>query len=124
MDEGDQAQDVEAPRSQYVSGSAICWESEIVVDNQVVCWNEQDTLVWEQFFFSRRQNSWINPLVQPTEQIGQLVADNHRVLEERVQKKTFEWDNLRQKDLAKVHEMEIATHAACQQLSNQVQQVL
>ena len=95
-----------------------------MADNQVVPWNEQETLVWEKNFLGRCQNAWINLLVQRTEQIGQLVAGNHRVLEERVQKQTFEWDDLRRQVLAKVHEMEIATHAACQQLSNQVQQVL
>ena len=47
MDQENQAQNVEAPRSQYVSGGALRWESGIVVDNQFVPWNEQDTLVWE-----------------------------------------------------------------------------
>ena len=61
--------------------------------------------------------------MQLTEQIGQLVVDNHRVLVERVQEQTCQWDNLGRQVLAKVHEMEIATHGACQQLSNQVQQV-
>ena len=112
------------PQLQYASSGAICWKNEIVVDNQVVPWDEQNTLVWEQNFISRCQEAWINPLLQRTEQIGQLVVDNHQTLERRVQEQTFQWDNLRQQVLAKVQEMEIATHGACQQLSNQVQQVL
>ena len=90
MDQENQGQDVESPRSHYVSGSAICWESEIVVDNQVVPWNEQDTLVWEQNFLSRCQNAWINPLVQRTEQIGELAAENDKIHEQKFVEKTFE----------------------------------
>ena len=89
MDQENQGQDVEVPRSQYVSGGTICWESEIVVDNQVVPWNEQDTLVWEQNFLSRCQNAWLNPLVQRTEQIGEMAAENHKILEQKVREKTL-----------------------------------
>ena len=121
MDQETRAQDVEAPRSQYVSGSAICWESEIVVDNQVVAWNEQDTLVWEQNFLSRCQNAWINGLVQRTEQIGEMAAENHKILEQKVREKNLEWDNLRRQVLEKVQEMENAKRGACQQFSLQVQ---
>ena len=84
-----------------------------MVDNQVVRWDEQNTLLWEQNFLSRCQNAWINPLVQRTEQIGEMAAENHKILEQKVREKTFEWDNMRQQVLEKVQEMEIATHGAC-----------
>ena len=90
MEQENQGQDVEVTRSQYVSGGAICWESEILVENQVVPWDEQNTLVWEQNFLSRCQNAWINPLVQRTEQIGQMAAENHNILEQKFREKTFE----------------------------------
>ena len=112
------------PQLQYASSGALCRKNEIVVDNQVVPWDEQNIPVWEQNFIGRCQDASINPLLQRTEQPGQLVVDNHQTLEGRFQEQTFQWDNLRQQVLAKVHEMEIATHGACQQLSNQVQQVL
>ena len=70
MDRENQAQDVEAPRSQYVSGSAICWGNEVVVENRVVPWKNQDTLIWEQIFHGRCQTALINPPVQRTEQIA------------------------------------------------------
>ena len=124
MDQEDQVQQAEIPRLYYASSGTIYWENETVVDNQVVPWDEPNTLVWEQNFIGRCQDAWINPLLQRTEQIGQLVVNNHQTLERRDQEQTFQWDNLRQQVLAKVHEMEIATHGACQQFSNQVQQVL
>ena len=120
----EQPQSAMFPQLQYASSGAVCWKNEILGDNQVVPWGEQNTLVWEQNFIGRCQDAWINPSLQRTEKSGRLVVDNHQTLERRVQEQTFQWDNLRQQVLAKVHEMEIATHGACQQLSNQVQQVL
>ena len=84
MDQEDRVQEAEIPRLQYASSGAICWQNETMVDNQVVPWDEQNTLVWEQNFLARCQDAWINPLVQRTEQIGRLVVENHQALEQRV----------------------------------------
>ena len=48
MDQEDQVQQAEIPRLQYASSGTICWQNETVVDRQVVPWDEQKTLVWEQ----------------------------------------------------------------------------
>ena len=94
------------------------------MDNQVIPWTEENSTAWEREFVSRCQNAWVNPLVQRTEQIGRIAAENHKILEQKVREKTFEWDNLRRQVLEKVQEMENARQGACQQLSLQVQQAI
>ena len=93
MDQEDRVQEDEIPRLQYSSGSAICWQNETVVDNRVFPWDERNTLVWEQSIIGLCQDAWINPLVQRTEQIGQLVVNMRQALEQRVQEQTCQCDN-------------------------------
>ena len=54
---------VDFPQLQYSSSGAICWESEIVMDNQLIPWTEENSTASERELVSRCENARVNPLV-------------------------------------------------------------